>query len=65
MGGAHVDRTVNDELLKPHNQAILWAGLTSADKAIFDTAKAAIKLIDLIEKYKSDQKETDFIRKVT
>lgn len=63
MGGAHIDHTVSDEKLIPHSQNILIGGMTPSDKAILDTCQSSIELINKIETFIHDHKETEFIRK--
>lgn len=62
MGGAHIDKKVNDEDLILHSNQILIGGLTIAQRAIYDTAKASIKLIDIILKYIKSNEANCFIK---
>lgn len=63
MGGAHVDSTIPDEMLIPHSNNLQVGGLSVAHRATFDTAKASIILIDMINDYIKTSKETDFIKR--
>jgi hypothetical protein len=63
MGGAHIDSTIPDEMLIPHSNNLLVGGFSVAHRATFDTAKASIMLIGLIDDYIKTKKETDFIKR--
>lgn len=63
MGGAHIDKLVSDDKLIPHRNDFLIGGMSMSDRAIFDTCKAAIELINKIETFIEDGKETNFILK--
>lgn len=64
MGGAHIDKTIDDEKLIPHNKFLLIGGMTVSDRAIFDTCKTIIELINQIEVFINDSKETNFIKSI-
>ena len=49
LGGAHVDGEVKDRDLSLHGEDLLIGGLPVAQRALFDTARACIRLIDAIE----------------
>jgi len=63
MGGAHVDKTIDDEKLIPHNNNLLIGGMTASDRAIFDTCKTTIELINQIDKFIKNSEETNFIKR--
>lgn len=65
MGGAHVDSSISDDILIPHSDKILIGGLSVAQRAIYDTAKATITLINLINAYISEPFENDVIKPAT
>ena len=62
LGGAHIDRNISDEKLMPHTKEILIGGTTMSDRAILDTCRSAINLINKIKEFVQDGKESDFIK---
>lgn len=64
MGGAHIDESVADEKLAPHSKNLLIGGLSIADRAVYDTARATIILIRHINTFIVNNKETHFIKHV-
>lgn len=62
MGGAHVDRKVKDHDLVLHSESLLIGGLPVAQRALFDTARACITLVDAIEDATANRKQFPFLR---
>ena len=62
MGGAHIDPEVKDEDLALHMNNLLIGGLPPAERAIFDTARASIFIIDSIEDFVTNGKNYQFIK---
>ena len=65
MGGAHIDKNVDNEDLILHSKEVLIGGMTSAQRAIFDTARITIMLINMILELIENNKENLFIKKIT
>ena len=63
MGGAHIDKTVKDEDLILHSNDFLIGGNSVAQRAIYDTAKSSILLIEQIVNFKKSGIYTEFIVK--
>lgn len=61
MGGAHLDKNHDGSHLLLHSDSLLIGGLPIAQRAIYDTAMASIKLISYIEQYISHQEPSQFI----
>jgi len=49
MGGAHIDKAVDDNDLHLHSDSLLLGGLPIAQRALYDLARASVQLIDIIE----------------
>jgi len=64
MGGAHLDKKHDETHLDMHSDSMLIGGLPIAQRAIYDTARASINLITLIEEYIRDNKQSKFICKI-
>ena len=62
MGGAHVDPEVKDEDLALHMDNLLIGGLPPAERALFDTARASIYVINSIEDYVTNGKNYQFVQ---
>jgi len=62
MVGAHVDPGVKDEDLALHSENLLIGGLPAAERALYDTAKASILLINAIEDHLKNGTTYPFIR---
>lgn len=63
MGGAHLDKKHDATHLSMHSESLLIGGLPIAQRAIYDTAKASVKLISLIEEYIQNGKQSKFVVK--
>jgi hypothetical protein len=64
MGGAHIDEKISDQKLIPFFNDILIGGLSPAFRAIYDTARSSIVLINIIESCVSSGTENEFLTKV-
>lgn len=62
MGGAHVDGTIKNRDLVLHAGNLLIGGLPVAQRALYDTARACVQLIDSIEEAIKDRKQFWFLR---
>jgi len=62
MGGAHVDSTVPQGDLALHSQDLLIGGLPVAQRALFDTARASVQLINAIQGMVSKAERYPFLR---
>ncbi|MFN8400434.1 MAG: hypothetical protein U0X74_10480 [Anaerolineales bacterium] len=59
---AHIDPKIPIKDLELHSSNLLVGGLPVAQRAIFDTARASILLITIIENFISNKQENHFIR---
>jgi len=62
MGGAHIDPEVENKDLALHMDSLLIGGLPPAERALFDTARASIHLINLIEDFIENDNKSPFIK---
>jgi len=65
MGGAHLDKKQDPKHLNMHSNDLLLGGLPIAQRAIYDTARASIELILLIEKYICNGQSSKFVSPIT
>ena len=63
MGGAHIDKKVDDIDLLPHSIQILLGNLNLANRIVYDVTRQTIKAIDLILEFIEKGYETEFIKK--
>lgn len=63
MGGAHIDKNISDDKLIPFFNDIFIGGLSPAFRAIYDTSRTSIILINMIEQYISSPFESRFLIK--
>jgi hypothetical protein len=62
MGGAHIDPKIPTRDAALHLNNLLVGGLPVAQRALFDTARASITLISIIEDHVKNGKDFPFIR---
>jgi hypothetical protein len=63
MGGAHIDKKIDEKYKFMTSKSFIIGGLPIAQRAIFDTSIATIKLISYIEEYITKNRESKFILK--
>ncbi|MCF6455166.1 hypothetical protein L1076_26665 [Vibrio sp. MMG022] len=63
LGGAHLDKKQDVTQLSLHSNSLLLGGLPPAQRAIYDTARASVHLIDLIFDSVNNGQYSKFVRK--
>ena len=61
LGGCHIDRYVSDNIIKLYTEQFYVAGNQILVKSILDMAAASIKLIEIVEDFTKNSKESEFI----
>ncbi len=63
LGGCHIDKFVDDNVIKLYSEQLYISGSQVLIKSMLDMAIALVKLIEMIEEFINNGKESRFVKK--